>query len=222
MGTNNRTGLEIEEIIKAAVIAAYDVANKNIDEKLKAAITLGTQIGAAVGAEVGAKAAIKSIEREKKKLRERQYDRRYHNTKLLMQNYRHLNEHFNNAIFEIEQAEEVDESFIDIMEMMSSKGYEDNFSVEAIKSSTVRTKIIMTHVNRMLDVYALMCERSNREDDKRHYRILKAMYLDEIPTTAQSIANTEHIDKRTVYKDIDAAVSCLTSLLYGICGIEKF
>lgn len=212
---------ELQSIIQTAVTAAFEIANRNIDEKLQEAITAGAKIGAAVGAEIGAKAAIKAVERERKKFREQQYDRRYHNTKLLLQNYRHLNEHFNHAIFEIEQAEEYDETFIDIMDVMTSRGYDDDLYVESIKSSTVRTKIIMTHVNRMLDVYGIMCERSNREDDKRHYRILRAMYIDETPTSAQAIADKEHIDKRTVYKDIDAAAACLTTLLYGISGIEK-
>lgn len=212
---------ELQSIIQTAVIAAYRVANQNIEEKLQEAITAGAKIGAAVGAEVGAKAAIKAVERERKKFREAQYDRRYHNTKLLLQNYRHLNEHFKNAIFELEQAEEYDESFIDIMDIMTSHGYDDDLYVESIRNSTVRTKIIMTHVNRMLEVYGIMCERSNRADDKRHYRILRAMYIDDTPSTAQAIADREHIDKRTVYKDIDAAAAYLTALLYGISGIDK-
>lgn len=214
-------GEELQTIIQTAVAAAFEVANRNIEEKLQEAITFGAKIGAAVGADYGAKAAVKAVERERKKFREQQYDRRYHNTKLLLQNYRHLNEHFKNAIFEIEQAEEYDETFVDIMEIMTSRGYDDDLYVESIKKSAVRTKIIMTHVNRMLDVYGIMCERSSREDDKRHYRILKALYLDEKPTTAQAVAEREHIDKRTVYKDIDAAAACLTTLLYGISGIEN-
>lgn len=79
----------------------------------------------------------------------------------------------------------------------------------------------MTHVNRMLDIYEVMCERSDRDDDKRHYRILKALYLDETPTTVKAVATAEHIDKRTVYRDIDAATASLTMLMFGICGIEK-
>ena len=221
MAKDNVKGEDLNSIIQTAVMAAFEVANRNIEEKIREAIELGTKIGAAVGAEVGAKSAIKAVERERKKFREKQYDRRYHNTKLLLQNYRNLNEYFKNAVFEIEQAEEYDETFIDIMEIMTHKGYSDEIYVESIKKSTVHTKIIMTHVNRMLEVYEIMCERSSRVDDKRHYRVLKAMYLDEKRTPAQVIADRENIDKRTVYKDIDAAVSCLTTLFYGISGIEK-
>lgn len=214
-------GMEITAIIQAAVTAAFEVANANIEEKLAEAVNLGTKIGAAVGADVGAKAAIKAIEREKKKYRERQYDRRYHNTKLLLRNYRQLNEHFKNAVFEVEEAAECDETFYDIMDMMSSKGYDEEIYEKSILESSVKTKIIMTHVNRMLDIYGIMCEQSDREDDKRHYRVLKAMYIDDPPVTAQVIADRENVDKRTVYRDIDSAVESLTLLLFGICGIDK-
>lgn len=208
-------------IIQTAVTAAYEVFEQQLDEKLEAAVQAGIKIGAAVGAEVGAKAAVKAVDREKKKLREKQYDRRYHNTKLLLRNYRQLNEHFKNAVFEVEQAEEYDESFYDIMEIMGDRGYNDELYVKSIKESAVRTRIIMTHVNRMLDVYGIMCERSNREDDKRHYRILKAMYLDDTPSTAVEVARRERVDKRTVYRDIDAATACLTTLFYGVSGIDN-
>ena len=216
-----RKGEDLTTIIQTAVTAAFEVANKNIDEKLAKAVELGTKIGAAVGAEVGAKAAVKAVDREKKKMRDKQYDRRYHNTKLLLRNYRQLNEHFKNAIFEVEQAEKYDETFYDIMEIMSDRGYDDDLYVKSIKESSVRTKIIMTHVNRMLDIYGVMCERSNRVDDKRHYRILKAMYLDDTPVTAAEIARREGVDKRTVYRDIDAAAAYLTTLFYGVSGIDN-
>ena len=128
-----KKGEDLTTIIQTAVTAAFEVANKNIEEKLSKAVELGTKIGAAVGAEVGAKAAVKAVEREKKKMRDKQYDRRYHNTKLLLRNYRQLNEHFKNAIFEVEQAEEYDESFYDIMEIMSDRGYDDDLYVKSIK-----------------------------------------------------------------------------------------
>ncbi|MEG1894625.1 MAG: hypothetical protein RR162_00195 [Oscillospiraceae bacterium] len=213
--------ISVENIIQAAVMAAYEVAEKGIEEKLQKAIELGVKIGAVTGAEIGAKSAIQAVEREKKKFRKQAYDRRYHNTKLLLKNYRTLNEHFKNAIFDLEQAEECDDTFADIIEMMNGYGYDEDLYVESIKKSSVKTKIIMTHVNKMLEVYDIMCERSNRADDKRHSRVLNSIYICENPTTATDIAQMENIDKRTVYKDIDAAVSDITALLFGIGGIEN-
>ena len=210
---------EVKALIEAAVTAAVEASMRGMDEKLQAAVNLGVTVGAAAGAEVGAKAAVKAVERERKAYRKRQYDWKYQNTKLLLRNYRRLNAYYQNAIFSIEDAEEADESFEDIMRSMGRPADEEIF-VESIQNY-LATRIIMTHVNKMLDCYQIMCERSNRQDDKRHWRVLEEMYLSENYTTAEQIARQEHIDKRTVYKDIDVCAADLTALFFGVGGIER-
>ena len=211
---------EVKAIIEAAVTAAMEAGVRGLDEKLQVAVNLGVTIGAATGAEVGAKAAVKAVERERRAYRKKQYDWKYQNTKLLLRNYRRLNAYYQNAIFSIEDAEEADESFEDIMRSMGRPADEEIF-VESIQKNYLATRIIMTHVNKMLDCYQIMCERSNRQDDKRHWRVLEEMYLSENYTTAEQIARQEHIDKRTVYKDIDVCAADLTALFFGVGGIER-
>lgn len=211
---------EVKALIEAAVTAAVEASMRGMDEKLQAAVNLGVTVGAAAGAEVGAKAAVKAVERERKAYRKRQYDWKHQNTKLLLRNYRRLNAYYQNAIFSIEDAEEADESFEDIMRSMGRPADEEIF-VESIQKNYLATRIIMTHVNKMLDCYQIMCERSNRQDDKRHWRVLEEMYLSENYTTAEQIARQEHIDKRTVYKDIDVCAADLTALFFGVGGIER-
>lgn len=211
---------EAKALIEAAVTAAIEASMRELDEKLQAAVNLGVTIGAAAGADVGAKAAVKAVERERKAYRKKQYDWKYQNTKLLLRNYRRLNAYYENAIFSIEDAEEADESFEDIMRNMGRPADEEIF-VESIQKNYLATRIIMTHVNKMLDCYEIMCERSNRQDDKRHWRVLEEMYLSENYTTAEQIARQEHIDKRTVYKDIDVCAADLTALFFGVGGIER-
>lgn len=211
---------EVKALIEAAVTAAVEASMRGMDEKLQAAVNLGVTVGAAAGAEVGAKAAVKAVERERKAYRKRQYDWKYQNTKLLLRNYRRLNAYYENAIFSIEDAEEADESFEDIMRSMGRPADEEIF-VESIQKNYLATRIIMTHVNKMLECYQIMCERSNRQDDKRHWRVLEEMYLSENYTTAEQIARQEHIDKRTVYKDIDVCAADLTALFFGVGGIER-
>ena len=207
---------EAKALIEAAVTAAVEASMKELDEKLQAAVNLGVSIGAAAGAEVGAKAAVKAVERERRAYRKKQYDWKYQNTKLLLRNYRRLNAYYENAIFSIEDAAEADVSFEDIMRSMGRPADEEIF-VE----SYLATRIIMTHVNKMLDCYEIMCERSNRQDDKRRWRVLEGLYLSENYTTAEQIAKQEHIDKRTVYKDIDVCAADLTALFFGVGGIER-
>lgn len=211
---------EAKALIEAAVTAAIEASMRELDEKLQAAVNLGVTIGAAAGADVGAKAAVKAVERERKAYRKKQYDWKYQNTKLLLRNYRRLNAYYENAIFSIEDAEEADESFEDIMRNMGRPADEEIF-VESIQKNYLTTRIIMTHVNKMLGCYEIMCERSNRQDDKRHWRVLEGLYLSENYTTAEQIAKQEHIDKRTVYKDIDVCAADLTALFFGVGGIER-
>lgn len=211
---------ETQALIEAAVTAAVEASMRGIDEKLQAAINLGVTIGAAAGAEAGAAAAVRAAERERKKIRQQQYDWKYHNTKLLLRNYRRLNAYYENAVFSTEAAEEADEDFGDIMRSMG-RVVDEEIIVESIQKSYATTKIIMTHVNKMLDCYKIMCERSNRPDDARHWRVLEGLYLADGYTTAEAIARREHIDKRTVYKDIDVCVADLTALFFGVSGIEN-
>lgn len=211
---------EAKALIEAAVTAAVEASMRELDEKLQAAVNLGVTIGAAAGAEVGAKAAVKAVERERRAYRKKQYDWKYQNTKLLLRNYRRLNAYYENAIFSIEDAAEADVSFEDIMRSMGRPADEEIF-VESIQKNYLATRIIMTHVNKMLDCYEIMCERSNRQDDKRHWRVLEGLYLLENYTTAEQIAKQEHIDKRTVYKDIDVCAADLTALFFGVGGIER-
>lgn len=210
---------ELQAIIEAAVAAAMEAGMRGLDEKLEAAVNLGVTIGAAAGAEVGAKAAVKAMERERKAYRKRQYDWKYHNTKLLLRNYRRLNAYYENAVFSTVDAEEADENFEDIMRGLGRLADEEIF-VESIQKNYIATKIIMTHVNKMLECYRIMCQRSGRQDDARHWRVLEGLYIADDYTTAEEIAKREHIDKRTVYKDVDVCAADLTSLFFGVGGIE--
>lgn len=57
-----------------------------------------------LAAEAGAQAALEAFEKERNKAVKGRYDRRLHNTKLLLRNYRTLKAHCENAIFERSKA----------------------------------------------------------------------------------------------------------------------
>lgn len=206
-----------QQTIDDAIAKAVSTYAEAFEEKMQAAIEETFKRGA----EYGAKAAIKAVERERAKIQQQQYDWKYHNTKLLIRNYRRLNEYFNNAVFELEEAEEIDDGFEEIMRLMQNRNTTEDVFVDSIKRNYLYTRIIMTHVNKMLDVYRIMCERSQRADDARHWRVLESLYLATDYTTAEKIAQAKHIDKRTVYKDIDVCISDLTALMFGVSGIER-
>lgn len=224
----NGKEIDVQEIIEAAVLAAHEAGVKSMDEKVQAAINLalplgikiGAEIGSKVGAEIGAKTAIEAAERERESYKRQQYDWKYHNTKLLLRNYRRLKKYYENAVFNSDSAGEVDESFESVMRSLERNASEKIF-VESIQKNYITTKIIMTHVDKMLEVYEIMCKHSGRQDDARHWRVLEGLYIAENYTTAEKIASRENIDKRTVYRDIDVCVADLTALFFGVGGIES-
>jgi len=186
---------------------------------MDAAVKRAAEIGAEKGAEVGAKSVLDAVEGERRKWRSENYRRRYANTRLLLQHYRSLNEHFAGAVWE--SGEDEADEFYDIMELMSGRSMSDTVIVESIKKSSEKTRIIMRHVNKMLDEYKAMCEKSCYVEDGRQWRVIRDLYLSPTKIAAEVIAEREHIHKRTVYKDVDAAIEDLTLLLFGVDGIEK-
>ncbi len=211
---------EIDRRIEASVRAAIEAGIGDIEKRIQAAIEVGVQIGAEAGAEAAATAAAKGAERERKRLQRQQTDKRYHDAKLLIRKYRQLNEYYQNAVYDEEAAEEVDEDFEEIMRSFGVSFRDQKLTADSIKRNYLVTRVVMAHVNKMLDVYRTMCERSNRASDKRRWRILYGLYLAETPTTAEELAQQENISKRMVYGDIDGCIPDLTVLFFGMSGLD--
>ena len=83
----------------------------------------------------GAKAGIDRYEAELKDRQKKYRDKRYHNTKLLLRNYRMLQINAENSVFGRSQMEE---SAADILDNMMNM-YNDEVIVESIKTSATRT-----------------------------------------------------------------------------------
>ena len=212
---------EMDRRIEAAVRAAIEAGITDIEGKIRAAIEVGVEVGAAAAAEAAATAAAKAAERERKRLQRQQVDKRYHDTKLLIRKYRQLNEYYQNAVFDRDGAEEADEDFEEIMRSFGVSFRDEKITADSIKRNYLVTRVVMAHVNKMLDVFQTMCERSNRASDKRRWRVLHDLYLAEKPSTAEQIASREKIERRTIYKDIDACLSDLSVLFFGIDGLDQ-
>ena len=201
---------------KAAVAAVQAVLGAETQSAMEAAITEAAR----VGAEIGAEASVKAVERERKKFRDARSDRRFRNTKLLLRNYNMLSSHCSHAIYNAATDVTASEGVEDILELLDEM-LEEGIQVESIMKSAARTQIIMDHVDKMLGIYKIYCTESQKPEEQRHYRVIEALYLSKKPVTAEAVAARERIDKRTVYKDIDAACATLSALIFGIDGIKK-
>lgn len=170
-------------------------------------------------AEQAAQTAIEVWDTKRKSVLKEIADRRLHNTKLLLRNYRMFKVHSADAIYSKAQASEPVQELLDMMWDCGVGGYEETF-VESIKRSAARTMLILNHVDEMIAVYKIYCERSKRPEDMRRYRTISAFYLEGEPRTAAEVAAMLSIDARTVYKDVDAACEKLTALFFGATAIR--
>lgn len=174
------------------------------------------------GVTAGVKAAVDRMEEERRKARKGRYDRRLHNTRLLFKNYRALKHHALGAVHTGAQAnEKIEENAVDILEELDDERVDDRLYIESIKRSQQRTRIIIEHIDEMLRYWKIDCEQSGKEEALRRYRIVFATYIGDDQIAAEDLARREHIEKRTVYKDIKAAMRPLSALIFGIDGIKQ-
>jgi len=171
------------------------------------------------GIETGTKAAMDYLIEEKKAQQKGRYDRRLRNTRLLLKNYRAFKKHVQGAVFNAQKAKE---SAVDILDSLDDFTFDDDLYIESIKRSQQRTMIIMRHIDEMLKYYRIACEQSGREDEMRCYRIIMATYINDERKTAEEIAEAENIERRTVYKNINAAIKPLSALIFGVDSIKLY
>lgn len=161
-----------------------------------------------IAAKHAAEAALDWQQKQQKKQNRFRHDKRLRNTRLLLKHYPFLKEHCEKAVYEdLENANAID--ILDEVDNCDGKTY-----IEAIKRSIARTNIIIRHIDTMLEIYKIYCEKSRHEEDRRRYRILKAKYFEHIDMSV--ILKNEGIEERTYYRDMRDAVSKLGSLIFGI------
>ena len=169
-----------------------------------------------IAAEVASKSALEVYAKEKEKERKKRVDSRLRNTKRLLRSYREIKVHAGDAIASLADvsSEEYD-FFQDIME--------DPFSIDvsAIISSRARSAIMLAHIDAMLEAYEVICHNSKKLEEQRRYRVLDGLYLSDEPLSIRQLAESEGVDIRTIYNDIDVICEKMSALLFGIQWIER-
>lgn len=162
----------------------------------------------------GASVAADTLQKEQKELK----DRRLHNTRLLLRNYRMLKESCTKAVYQKEHSEK---STAEVIEDLMSMKASDGVIVNSIKESAERTGIIISHVDRMLDVYRMYCGKYS-EKEKRQYKVIKSMYITKERSSAAELAKKFGVSKVTIYDDIKTAEERLSALFFGINGLRFY
>ncbi|MBO8164689.1 MAG: hypothetical protein H0Z34_13390 [Brevibacillus sp.] len=162
-------------------------------------------------ARVAVQAVLDFQEKEKQKQQKAKKDWRLRNTKLLLKHYRSFVKH-SEGVKEKLSALERAEALEDL--------YTDELAIESIRRSKQRTLAMVEFIQRMLDVYRVLCETSGQPEDLRRYRVVHAMYISEKKKTAEEIAECEKIDLSTVYRDVKESVKTLSVLIFGVDGVR--
>lgn len=164
--------------------------------------------------ETAAAAAIAEYRKEIERDREERRDKRLYNTRLLMEKYRGMVEYAEDAIYDAIQLDE-DFQLQSLMELMDTKGDDGVLSVESIRARAVRTRIILTHVNKMLDFYRFRCQNSGKKEIERKWTVIQYLYVDEEEKTVTELAAQFGVDERTIYRYNKAALTDLCALFFG-------
>ncbi len=166
-------------------------------------------------AQIGARAGIEKYQEELKSTQKRKADKKLHNTKLLLRNYRMLEIHSENSVFRRVQ---MSESAADILESMMTMT-SDELVVESIRKSATRTAIIVNHIKTMLEMFKVCCERSSNELDERRYDVIYGLYIADPKVTRKEIADKWSVSVDTTYSDEKIAIERLSALLFGVDGL---
>lgn len=167
-----------------------------------------------------AEETVKTFRKEEKNEAMKKQNRNLYNTRLLLENYRGLNEYAKSAIYSVEQL--IEDKAIgeyEVKLLMKCGVKEDDLLIKSVASGAVRVKTLMAQVNKMLNVYRVDCETSSSETKKRRYRVINSLYLAEERKSTKEIADIEGEELRTIQNDAKAAREELTPLIFGIDGL---
>lgn len=159
--------------------------------------------------EIASQQAIKAHKEDEKKRQEAKHDRRLHNIKLLLKNYRALVLHCEKLKDDLEELEDTSIQDLDIEEINLE-------SIESIKKSKTKSIAMVYFIQGKIEAY----KRSCSDSELKYYRVLEKKYITPEKHTIQDIAEIENIDYRTVHRYLKRAVEELPVIFFGIDAIK--
>lgn len=128
---------------------------------------------------------------------EEELDARYHDVNLLMKNYRKLKAHYSHVAPEA-------------------------LEVNSICSMRRKTKLMMSHVDKMLKTYRALCLESENPDEARRWNALYLRFIGKERLRVEDVAERLGVDRRTVFRDTGKAMEDMAVLLFGIEAIGSW
>jgi hypothetical protein len=173
-----------------------------------------TTLAAAIAAETATKTTIAEWDKRWREKQSELRNKRLWNTRMLLKHYNSLKRYCENAVYDKETAA-MSDSPVKILESLGCCS--KDMYIESIKSNVVRTQTIMAHVDAILNVYRIICETSEKEEERRRYCVLYSSYF--TSETRDAICQIENIDKSTYYRDMKCSTEMLSALIFGLDGL---
>lgn len=98
---------------------------------------------------------------------------------------------------------------------------DDSVIVESIKRSAERTEIMLSHIDKMLEVFRIYCSKYG-EKERREYKVIKALYISKQRQTIKELAKEFEVSEVTIYADLKSAKEKLSALFFGINGLKFY
>ncbi|OEH53009.1 hypothetical protein AQ616_18390 [Oceanobacillus sp. E9] len=160
--------------------------------------------------DVASQNAIKAYRDYTEQQQQEKKDRRLRNIKLLLKNYRSFVKHCDDIIEEIQDLDtELEVTLLD----------SEEFAIEAIKRSKLRTLSIVRFTQKMIRVYETTCEEEGPEAIRR-FKVLRELYITEPKKSIREVANVLFLSEKTIKRDRDKAVEALSVLMFGVDAVK--
>lgn len=138
-------------------------------------------------------------------------------TKKLLEEYTKLKDYAENAVCTMDEAQDVDESLINMDVLMGFHIFDDDKTLHRQMRGINAVKFMLAHVDRMLEVYKQNCLSSASEVMHRRWFVIDMMYLDrEKKRTTKEIADIYQMELSAIQKDAKEARNDLTVLFFGL------
>lgn len=159
--------------------------------------------------EVASQQAIKAYKEDEKKRQEEHHDRRLHNIKLLLRNYRSLVLHCDQLKEELKEIENTSIQDLDIDTINLE-------SIQSIKQSKTKSIAMVHFIQSKMEAYRKTCSHQ----ELKYYRVLEMKYITPKKHTTKEIAQIEYIEERTVRRYLEKAISDLPVIFFGVDAIK--
>lgn len=173
------------------------------------------QIAAIAGKEAVQIFRSEQVKVEKKRDRE---ENKVKKTKKMLSSYRRMKAKLSDEA-EFTEEEKVELRWKFIQDLMGSTREVVSKSERVIQDGEKRRQedlYCIYRIEKATEMYREECEKFGSEEEKRRYRELSMMYLEERKYSVQEISQVEKVSDKTVYKDLAIACEIVAVYLFGL------